>query len=139
MIKISIIWARSKTWKPRKSQKSRKYFSKNFQSEFSILAVGQNRKLGNKKSRNNFSQISEISDFSEISICHFFIFQKKKIFNILQYRNSRSYMFLKIRVLKNVGIFVERHLRWSLFFKRLATYYKTGCRTGAFLRILRNF
>ena len=58
MIKISIIWASSKTWKPRKSQKSRKYFSKNFQSEFSILAVGQNRKLGNKKTRNNISEIS---------------------------------------------------------------------------------
>ena len=52
-------------------------FSQEFQIRFSILAVGQNRKLGNKKTRNNFSEISEISDFSEFSICHFFIFQNK--------------------------------------------------------------
>ena len=66
--------ARSKTRKPRKSQKSRKFFFKIFKSEFSILAVGQNRKLGNKKTRNNFSEISEIFDFSKFSICHFFSF-----------------------------------------------------------------
>ena len=59
------LMARSKTRKPRK------FFSKIFKSEFSILAVGQNRKLENKKTRNNFSEISETSDFS---ICHFFIF-----------------------------------------------------------------
>ena len=46
--------ARSKTRKPRKS---RKFFPENFKSEFSILAVGQNRKLGNKKTRNNISEI----------------------------------------------------------------------------------
>ena len=63
---------------------------------------------GKSKTRNNFSEISEISNFSEFSICHFFIFQKKKNFsNILKYRNSRSYMFLKIRVLKNFAIFIE--------------------------------
>ena len=62
---------RSKTRKPRESRKSRKFFSEIFKSEFSILAVGQNRKPGNKKTRNNFS---EISDFSKFSICHFFIF-----------------------------------------------------------------
>ena len=105
-----------------KARKSRKFFSKNFKSEFSILAVGQNQQLGNKKTRNNFSEIS--SDFSEFSFCHFFIFQKKIFFSILKYRNSCSYMFLKIRVLKNFGIFVGRQLRWSLFFKRLATYWK---------------
>ena len=42
----NILSARSKTRKPQKSRKSRKNFSKNFKSEFSILAVGQNRKLG---------------------------------------------------------------------------------------------
>ena len=64
----------SKTLKPWKSRKSRKIFSEIFKSEFSILAVGQNRKLGNKKTRNNFSEISKISNFSEFSICHFYIF-----------------------------------------------------------------
>ena len=59
--------ARSKTWK------TRKFFSKIFKSEFSVLAIGQNRKLGNKKTRNNISEISEISEVSEFSICHFFI------------------------------------------------------------------
>ena len=66
--------ARSKTWKTRKS------FSEIFKSEFSILAIGQNRKLGNKKTRNNISEISEISEVSEFSICHFFIFQKSFFF-----------------------------------------------------------
>ena len=36
------------------------------------MAVRQNRKLGNKETRNNISEISEVSKFS---ICHFFIFQ----------------------------------------------------------------
>ena len=47
------------------------FFSEIFKSEFSILAVGQNRKLGKKKIQNNFS---EISDFSKFSNCHSFIF-----------------------------------------------------------------
>ena len=34
------------------------FFSEIFKSEFSILAVGQNRKLENKKTRNNISEIS---------------------------------------------------------------------------------
>ena len=110
--------ARSKTRKPEKSRKSRKFFSQNFKSEFSILAVGQTRKLGNKETWNSFS---EISDFCEFLICHFFIFQKKNVFNILKHRNSRSYMFLNIRLLKNCAIFIGRHLCWSLFFKRLTT------------------
>ena len=37
-----------------------------------ILAIGQNRKLGNKKTRNNISEISEVSEFS---ICHFSFFK----------------------------------------------------------------
>ena len=48
------------------------------------MAVGKNRKLGNKKIRNNISHISEISEVSEFSICHFFVFQKTFPFNILQ-------------------------------------------------------
>ena len=38
------------------------------------MTVGQNRKLGNKKTRNNISEISEMSEVSEFSNCHFFIF-----------------------------------------------------------------
>ena len=76
-IKCVFTLARSKTRKPWKSQKSRKFFSEIFKSEFTILATGQNRKLGNKKTRNNFSEISDFSDFCKFSICHFFIFQKK--------------------------------------------------------------
>ena len=61
-------WARSKT------RKTWKFFSEIFKSEFSILAIGQNWKLGNKKTRNNISEISKISEVSEFLICHFFIF-----------------------------------------------------------------
>ena len=39
-------------------------FSEIFKSEFSVLAVEQNRKLRNKKTRNNISKISEVSEFS---------------------------------------------------------------------------
>ena len=102
-IKCAFTLARSKTRKPWKSQKSRKFFSEIFKSEFTILATGQNRKLGNKKTRNNFSEISEFS------ICHFFIFQKN-FFNILKHRNSRSQMFFKIGVLNNFAIFKGKHL-----------------------------
>ena len=47
--------ARSKIWKPRKS---RKFFPEVFESEFPILAIGQNRKLGNDKTRKIVSEIS---------------------------------------------------------------------------------
>ena len=57
-----------------KSRKSQIFFPRFLNLSFLFLAVGQNRKLGNKKTRNNFSEISEISDYFEISICHFFIF-----------------------------------------------------------------
>ena len=115
-------------------------FSKNFKSEFSILAVGQNRKVGNKKTRNNISDIFEISNFSEFSIWHVFI-NKKFFFIILKYRTSHSYMFLKIGVLKNFAIFIGKQLCWSVFFKRLVTYQKRkkDSTTGAFLRLLWNF
>ena len=41
---VTTYMTRSKT---RKSRKTRNFFSEIFKSEFSILAVGQNRKLGN--------------------------------------------------------------------------------------------
>ena len=56
-----------------KTRKTRKFFSKIFKSEFSIFALGQNQKLGNKKTRNNISKVSEISEISEFLICTFFI------------------------------------------------------------------
>ena len=37
-----------------KTRKSRRFFSKIFKYEFLILAVEQNRKLGNKKTLDNF-------------------------------------------------------------------------------------
>ena len=82
--------ARSKTWKPRKSRKSWKLFPEIFKSKFSILAIGQNRKLGNKKTRNNISEISEVSEFS---ICHFFIFQKT-FFQYSKVGNSVLYIYV---------------------------------------------
>ena len=64
MLQNTSQWARLKTWKPRTSWKLRKFFSKFSESEFLVLAIGQNQKLGHKKTRNNISKISEISDFS---------------------------------------------------------------------------
>ena len=138
-------WARSKTRKPRKSQKSRQYFSEIFKSEFLILAVEQNRKLGNKKTWNNFSENSDFSDFFEFSICHFL---KNFFFSILKYRNSRSQMFFKTGAHKNFAMFNGKHLCWSVFFNKVASfikkenlqfYLKRDFNTGAFLRILRSF
>ena len=114
-VRWKISQARSETRKPRKSRKSRKFFSEIFKSKFSILAVGQIRKLRNKKTRDNFS---EISDFFEFSIFSFF--KKNYFFNILKYRNSRPQMFLKIVVLKNLAIFKGKHLCWSLFFNKIS-------------------
>ena len=57
-----------------KTQKPRKFFSEIFKSEFSILAVGQNQQLENKKTGNNISKISEISEVPKFFICHFFVF-----------------------------------------------------------------
>ena len=68
VVVVVLTLARSKTRKTRKSRKTRNFSSEIFKSEFSILALGQNRKLGNKKTRNNISKISEVSEFS---ICHF--------------------------------------------------------------------
>ena len=65
-------------------------FSEIFKSEFSIMAIGQNRKLGNKKTRNNVSEISQISEVSEFSICHFSFF-KKLFFSIFYSRQFRTF------------------------------------------------
>ena len=69
-----------------KTRKTRKFFSEIFKSEVLIFAIGQNRKLGNKKTRNNISEISEISEVSKFLICHFsfFFFQKTFFFKFLQ-------------------------------------------------------
>ena len=50
-------------------------------------------------------------------------------------------MFYKKTVLKNLAIFTEKHLCWSLFLIKLrsATLFKRDSNTGFFLRILRNF
>ena len=79
--------ARSKT---RETRKSRKFFSEIFISEFSILATGQNRKLGNKKTRNNLSEIFKISEVSEFSICYFSFF-KKLFFSIFYSKQFRTF------------------------------------------------
>ena len=74
---ITFTWSSQPGWKLGKLENLRKFgffFLKIFESEFPILAVGQNRKLGNKKTRNNTSEISKISEVSEFSICHIFIF-----------------------------------------------------------------
>ena len=64
------------------TSKISEFFSDIFKSEFWILPVGKNRKLVNKKIPNNFSEISEISDFSkfQFAILSFF---KNFFFNIL--------------------------------------------------------
>ena len=87
------VQAKSKTQKTRKSRKTRKLFSEIFKSKFSILVVGQNRKLRNKKTRNNISEIPEFSEVSEFSICHFFIFQKN-FFSIFYSRQFRTFYVL---------------------------------------------
>ena len=68
------------------------------------MAVGQNQKLG---------IIFPIFPSFRFAIFSFF---KKKFFDILNYRNSRSQMFFKVGVLKNFAIFIGKRLCWSLFF-----------------------
>ena len=85
------------------------------------MALGQNQKLGNKKTWNKFSAIS---NFSEFSICLFFIFQKF-FFSILKYRKSHSQnghrrCCIKKAVLKNFAIFRGKHLCWSLYFNKVS-------------------
>ena len=81
---VHIPSARLKTWKTRKSRKTQKFFSEIFKSEFLIFAIGQNRKPGNKKIRNNIYEIYEISKVSKFLICHCSFFKKLFFFNFLQ-------------------------------------------------------
>ena len=70
------------------SSENSEFFPEICNSEFSILAIGQNRKLGNKKTRNNISEISEVSEFS---IWHFLIFQKTFFFSVFYSRQFRNF------------------------------------------------
>ena len=58
------------------------FFLEIFKSQFSILAVGQNQKVRNKKTQNNISEVSEFS------ICHLFIFPK----NFFQYSEVGNFV-----------------------------------------------
>ena len=98
------ITARSKTRKTRKSRKRREFFSEIFKSEFSILALGQNQKLGNKKTRTYISEIFDISEVSELSICHFFIFQKP-FFSIFYSRQFRTFYLCYVLFSKPFKVF----------------------------------
>ena len=80
------------------------FFSEIFKPEFSILTIGQNRKLGNKKTRNNISKISEISEVSEFSICHFFIFQIF-FFSIFYSRQFRTFYLCYVLFSKPFKVF----------------------------------
>ena len=97
------ILARSKT------RRTRKLFSEIFKSEFSILAMGQNRKLGNKKTRNTISEICEISEVSEFLICHFFIFQKTFSFQYSTVGNSvlSIYVMFCFKAFESVFFFTK--------------------------------
>ena len=81
------------------------FFSEIFKPEFSILTIGQNRKLGNKKTRNNISKISEISEVSEFSICHFFIFQIFFFFSIFYSRQFRTFYLCYVLFSKPFKVF----------------------------------
>ena len=83
-----------------KTGKTRKFFPEIFKFEFSILPYSQNRKLGNRETRNNISEVSEFS------ICHFFIFQKTFFFQFSTVGNS---------VLSIYDIFCFQGL-WKCFF-----------------------
>ena len=79
--------------KPQKLQKSQN-FSKIFKSEFLISAERLNQKLRNKKTLNTFFKISEISDFSQFSICHFFIFFRDSFFVCLCFFQNLYFAFV---------------------------------------------
>ena len=80
--------------KPQKLQKSQNFFSENFKSKFLILAERLNQKLRNNKTLNTFFKVSEISDFSEFSICHFFIFFLDSFFVCLCFFQNLYFPFL---------------------------------------------
>ena len=80
--------------KPQKLQKSQNFFSENFKSKFLILAERLNQKLRNNKTLNTFFKVSEISDFSEFSICHFFIFFLDSFFVCLCFFQNLYFPFV---------------------------------------------
>ena len=82
--------ARSKARKPRKYRKYRKFFSKIFKSDFPFWLQGKTENLEIRKLGNNFSEIFKISDFSEFSISHFFIFFLNLFFSFLKMFFSNS-------------------------------------------------
>ena len=91
-----------------KTRKTRKFFSKIFKSEFSILAVGQNQKLGNKKTRNNISKVSEISEISEFSMCIFFIlFLNFFFFHYIFFFQDLYFTFVTSSTLYNYSSFIS--------------------------------
>ena len=106
-----------------KTRKTRKFFSEICKSEFSILAIGQNRKPENEKTQNNISEISEVSEFL---IRHFSIFQKT-FFSIFYSRQLRFFylcyvlfrsllkcFFLHQKYVKILPCHNEIYLLWDL-------------------------
>ena len=129
-----------------KTRKPRKFFSEIFKSKFSIVAVGQNWKLRNKKTRNN---ISEIPEFSEFSICHFFIFQKK-FFQYSKVGNSALYIYVmmfkilpcrnKIYLLRNRYVYTKTPVFFNkLLKKRFKWLRKKHAWAGASLHTMSLF
>ena len=84
---IIIVFKRARS----KTCKTQRFFSEIFKSEFSILAIGQNRKLGNKKTRNNIFEFFAISEVSKFSICHFSFFKKLFFFQFSYSRQFRTF------------------------------------------------
>ena len=130
----SIKAARSKTQKPRKYWKYRKFFSEIFKSEFTILVVGQNREFGKKKTRNNISRSSEISKVSEFSICYFFIFQKTFSFSIFYSRQFRTLYLRYVLISKPFKVFFSftknmcsKHYHDTFVVRCIYTHEDMGC------------
>ena len=91
--RITITLARSKTWIPRKS---RKFFSDIFKSEFSILALGQNRKLGITFPR--FPRFLRFSNFRFLTFSFSFLFFPlfcKCFFKFFNLHYSSTHYFIK--------------------------------------------
>ena len=64
--------------------------------------------------------------------------------NIGRYRNSRSQIFFKISVLKNLANFTEKHLFWKPFLIKLQAFFRPATlkrefSTFVFVWDMRNF
>ena len=66
--------------KARKSWKTRKFFPEIFKSKFSILAIGQNRKLRNKKTWNNISEIYQVFNLPPLHFLSQFVLSFLQMF-----------------------------------------------------------